>query len=139
MKPASPEIPQGRETILLVEDEEMVRNLTCEVLQTCGYRVLSAANGEEACEISSNFESDIDLMITDVVMPQMGGRDLAERLAATRPNTSVLYMSGYTDDAIVRHGVLDKNMPFLQKPFSPDSLARKVKEVLDDVNTPAVA
>ncbi|HEY7783268.1 MAG TPA: PAS domain S-box protein [Pyrinomonadaceae bacterium] len=139
MKPASPEIPQGRETILLVEDEEMVRTLTCEVLQTCGYRVLSAANGEEACEISSNFEGDIDLIITDVVMPQMGGRDLAERLAATRPNTSVLYMSGYTDDAIVRHGVLDKNMPFLQKPFSPDSLARKVKEVLDDVNTPAVA
>jgi PAS domain S-box-containing protein len=139
LKPSSQEIPQGRETILLVEDEEMVRNLTTEVLQTCGYEVLSAANGEQACEISQTFQGNIDLMITDVVMPQMGGRDLAEYLAATRPNTSVLYMSGYTDDAIVRHGVLDKNMPFLQKPFSPDSLARKVKEVLEGANAPVAS
>jgi PAS domain S-box-containing protein len=137
-KPAPVEIPQGRETILLVEDEEMVRNLTCEVLQMCGYQVLTASNGEEACEVGRQYNGHIDLIITDVVMPLMGGRDLVERLAEMRPDAGVLYMSGYTDDAIVRHGVLDENMPFLQKPFSPDSLAQKVKEVLDGA-TPPVA
>lgn len=138
-KTSPAEIPQGTETILLVEDEEMVRNLTREILQTCGYHVLSAKNGREADEVCRAFNGEIELMITDVVMPQMGGRELAERVAEVRPETRVLYMSGYTDDAIVRHGVLDEEMPFLQKPFSPEALAKKVKEVLESAAAPIAA
>lgn len=125
------EIPQGQGTILLVEDEESVRNLASEILQTTGYRVLTAANGAEALRICREHVGDIQVMVTDVVMPQMGGRELAERTALIRPDTIVLYMSGYTDDAVVRHGVLDEEMPFLQKPFTPATLARKVTELLD--------
>jgi PAS domain S-box-containing protein len=125
------EMPHGQETILLVEDEEMVRNLSREILEMNGYRVLTAANGEEACRTCEVFNGEIHLMVTDVVMPQMSGRELAESVAKKRPSTLVLYMSGYTDDAIVRHGVLDDGMPFLQKPFTPDSFARKVRELLE--------
>ena len=125
------EIPQGQETILLVEDDELVRDLAADILEPNGYQVLTAANGIEALRICAEHVGKIELMITDVVMPQMGGRELAERVALMRPDTLVLYISGYTDDAVVRHGVLDEEMAFLQKPFTPDTLARKVGDLLD--------
>jgi PAS domain S-box-containing protein len=121
----------GRETVLLVEDEEMVRSLAKEVLEENGYAVITALNGQEGLQLSRDFDGRIDLLITDVVMPQMGGRELAEALSALRPDTRVLYMSGYTDDAIVRHGILDDNTFFLQKPFTPNTLALKTREALD--------
>ena len=127
----SDELPRGTETVLLVEDEEMVRQMVHEILQLSGYQVLVAGNGSEALLFCERHKSAIDLMITDVVMPQMSGRELAERFAAVRPEVRVLYMSGYTDDAIVHHGVLDVGIPFLEKPFTPNALARKVREVLD--------
>lgn len=130
-KPNNAEAMNGRETVLLVEDEEMVRNLTREILEMSGYKVLTASNGEEACQVCDDFDDEIDLMVTDVVMPQMSGRELHEYVAKKRPDTAVLYMSGYTDDAIVRHGVLDDGMPFLQKPFTPDAFARKVRELIE--------
>jgi PAS domain S-box-containing protein len=126
-----PDARGGLETILLVEDEELVRNLAVVILEQYGYVVLAGANGEEALRICKGFAGTIDLMITDVVMPQMSGRELAEEVAGLRPDTRVLYMSGYTDDAVVRHGILEKNMAFIQKPFLPDDLARKTRELLD--------
>jgi PAS domain S-box-containing protein len=121
----------GSETILLVEDEELVRNLAGEILEQYGYAVIAAANGEEGLRICKGFDGRIDLLITDVVMPQMSGRELAEHIAALRPDTRVLYMSGYTDDAIVGHGILEEHMSFIQKPFLPEALARKTRELLD--------
>jgi two-component system cell cycle sensor histidine kinase/response regulator CckA len=125
--------PRGTETVLLVEDEKAVRTLTGYVLADCGYRVLEAADGDEALRVAQGHVGLIDLLVTDVVMPGVGGRRLAERLAATRPGTKVLFVSGYTDDAIVRHGVREDQVHFLQKPFTPLALARKVREVLDGV------
>jgi PAS domain S-box-containing protein len=123
---------QGFETILLVEDEEMVRKLACTVLQKNGYTVLEASNGEEALRIVQGQNGNpIHLMVTDVVMPGMSGRQLAERLLPLRPEMKVLYMSGYTDDAIVHHGVLDPGIAYIQKPFAPDAFASKVREILD--------
>jgi signal transduction histidine kinase len=122
----------GSETILLVEDEEMVRKLACTVLEKNGYRVLEAPNGEEALRIAQEHSAkQIHLMITDVVMPRMSGRELADCLESVRPEMKVLYMSGYTDDAIIHHGVLDPGIAYIQKPFAPDVLALKVREVLD--------
>ncbi|MDX6382577.1 MAG: two-component system, cell cycle sensor histidine kinase and response regulator CckA [Blastocatellia bacterium] len=121
---------KGSETVLLVEDEEVVRRLTEEVLQSKGYRVLGACNGDEAIKLAGQHEGTIELMVTDVVMPLLGGRELAEKLFVTRPEMRVLYMSGYTDDAIVHHGVLDGSVAFLEKPFAPDALALKVRQVL---------
>jgi PAS domain S-box-containing protein len=120
----------GTETVLLVEDEEAVRQLAQEVLQSNGYRVLGASNGNEAVTVAEKHDGVINLMVTDVVMPHLGGRELAERLSVTRPDMRVLYMSGYTDDAIVHLGVLDGRAAFLEKPFAPDALAMKVREVL---------
>jgi CheY-like chemotaxis protein len=117
--------------MLLVEDEAMVRVLAKSILQEKGYQVLEAANAAEAVRICELYEGSIHLMLTDVVMPGMSGRELAQQLAPEYPEMQVLYMSGYTDDAIVHHGVLDPNTPFLEKPFTPDALARKVREVLD--------
>ena len=125
-------VPDGNETILLVEDEDIVRALSTEILEKHGYRVLSASNGEEGLRICEEFEEPIHLLVTDVVMPGMSGRELAERLAFVRPQARILYMSGFTDDAIVRHGVLDDGVFFIQKPFSPDLLALKARAVLDD-------
>jgi CheY-like chemotaxis protein len=124
-------IPQGTETVLLVEDEEMVRNLSQEILEDSGYRVVVATNGKEGLRVCQEFREHIDLIITDVVMPEMNGREMAEQAALLRPTTKVLFMSGYTDDAIVRHGILEENMSYMQKPFLPDALALKAREVLD--------
>jgi PAS domain S-box-containing protein len=124
-------IPRGTEMILLVEDEEQVRTILKRILEDQGYHVLVASNGDEALSISQDVELDIKLMITDVVMPQMSGRELAQRLLTIRPSLPVLFMSGYTDDAIVRHGLLDETLNFIQKPFDSASVARKVREVLD--------
>jgi signal transduction histidine kinase len=126
-----PSLPKGTETLLLVEDEEQVRKILQAILEGQGYNVLAAANGEEALEIAAQHDSKIHLMITDVVMPQMSGPELADRLAYIRPHSRVLYMSGYTDDAIVRHGLLDAKLNFLHKPFDAASAARKVREILD--------
>src|SRR3989454_2198412 len=124
-------LPPGTETLLLVEDEPEVRWLVRELLQHLGYTILEARHGIEAQVLSIQHPGPIHLLITDVVMPQMSGREIAEQLTSEHPETKVLYMSGYTDDAVVRHGVLAAHMAFLQKPFSPEALARKVREVLD--------
>jgi len=126
-------VPGGSETILLVEDEDLVRDLSIAILEEAGYKVISAADGDEGLRLCQQFEGRIDLMITDVVVPRMSGRELAEYLKVLRPETEVLYMSGYTDDAIVRHGILEDDMPFIQKPFLPDALALKVRELLEAV------
>lgn len=123
--------PQGSETVLLVEDEDGVRSLVRGILEAGGYKVLEANRPLRAWATCQQFEGPIHLLLTDVVMPQMNGPDLAEKLKSLRPDTKVLYMSGYTDGAILHHGVLEPGTPFLQKPFTPDVLARKVREVLD--------
>ena len=128
-------LPQGSETILLIEDEDSIRSLVRGILQAHGYTVLEAGRPSEALEICKHFEPPIHLLFTDVVMPQMSGREVAENITASRPNTKVLYMSGYTDQAIAHHGVLDPGVPFLQKPFTPEALVQKVREVLDMVTS----
>jgi len=121
----------GSETVLLVEDEEAVRTLSRLILEGYGYTVLEAANGTEGLEIARDYPQPIHLLLTDVVMPGMGGSDLASRLEAQRPGLRVLYMSGYTDDAVFRQGLLERGPVFLQKPFVPETLARKVREALE--------
>ena len=123
-------ILRGTETILLAEDKPEVRAAVRLVLESSGYTVLETQSGEEAMQICQQHPAPIHLLMTDVVMPKMSGRQLAESVVAVRPNIKVLYLSGYTDDAVVRHGVLEAGMPFLQKPFTPMVLARKVREVL---------
>jgi PAS domain S-box-containing protein len=125
------ELSRGSETILLAEDEEAVRSLVRGVLESTGYRVLETKGGNEALEIGERHRKHIHLLLTDVVMPQMSGAELVKHLAPLHPETKVLYMSGYTDHAVVRHGLLDSSTAFLQKPFTPDALALKVREVLD--------
>jgi signal transduction histidine kinase/CheY-like chemotaxis protein len=126
------EAPNGSETILLVEDAALVRTLARQVLETAGYRVLEAASAEAALKICESINGTrIDLVLTDVVMPGMSGNDMSKILLAKQPDMPVLYMSGYTDDAIVQHGVLEPGINFLQKPFTPGALAMKVREVLD--------
>ncbi|PYS81631.1 MAG: hybrid sensor histidine kinase/response regulator, partial [Acidobacteria bacterium] len=124
-------IPKGSETVLLVEDEEVVRGLACQILEEAGYQVLVAPQGEEAIRLCIEHATEIHLLLTDVVMPGAGGKEVADRLNSLRPGIKVLFMSGYTDEAIVHHGVLDSNVKFIQKPFSPAALAKKVREVLD--------
>jgi len=125
---------RGSETILLVEDQDEVRRVAQEILTRHGYHVLAAQNAGEALLSCERHPRTIQLLLTDVVMPQMSGRELAERLAQIRPDMKVLYMSGYTDNAIIHHGILDSGAAFVQKPILPDLLARRVREVLD---TPA--
>jgi CheY-like chemotaxis protein len=124
-------VNSGHETILLVEDEPMVRNLVCTTLEQQGYIVLPAESAKAALEIAAFFSDPIDLLIADVIMPMMSGREVAEQLLAQRNTLKVLYMSGYTDDIVVRHGLLTAEVNFLSKPFSPTSLLDKVRQVLD--------
>jgi CheY-like chemotaxis protein len=119
----------GNETILIVEDEPAVRTLATEVLRRHGYAVLEASDGLEALRVVERHQDSIDLIITDVVMPQMTGRELANRIRDTRPTLKILFMSGYPDHAVNRE--IDSNEAFLQKPFAPDGLVRKVREILD--------
>jgi two-component system cell cycle sensor histidine kinase/response regulator CckA len=133
---ARPESTSCTGTILLAEDEEMVRSLARNSLQMHGYTVLEAANGNEALLISGQHEGPIHLLLTDVVMPQMSGKLLAEELVKLRPEVRVLYMSGYTDQAIVHNGILDKDIAFIGKPFTPDALVLKVVEVLQQNPSP---
>lgn len=128
---AQPVSSRGTETILLVEDNPALRKLAMRVLQPAGYTVLSAATGEEALDVLERHDRPVHLLLSDVVMPSMSGRQLAERVSQTRPEVRVLYMSGYTDDTVVRHGVLEAEVPFLNKPFTAAALLRKVREVLD--------
>jgi CheY-like chemotaxis protein len=128
---------RGTETILLVEDNEQVRTVALGILERSGYRVIVARSAAEALLLCENERATVDLLVTDVVMPQMSGAELAKRLASLRPETKVLYMSGYTDDSVLRHGVLESGIAFLQKPFTPESLANKVREVLDVARLPA--
>jgi PAS domain S-box-containing protein len=121
----------GSETILLVEDDRAVRNLVERVLNSRGYLVLSAGHGGDALRLAQTRNGDIDLVLTDIVMPTMSGRELVEALRSTRPEVRVLYMSGYTDDEIVRRGLHDPNMSFIQKPFTAENLAVQVRKVLD--------
>ena len=129
---ASTETRRGSETILLVEDEEAVRNLTSRILKKQGYRVMAAQHGREAMEIAAKEEGRIDLVLTDVVMPGMNGRGLVERLTGIRPRIKSLYMSGYTDDDIIRRGFIEPSKSFLQKPFTSDALLQTVRKVLDE-------
>ena len=122
---------RGTETILVAEDDEMVRSLACMTLRRNGYHVLEAANAGEALMICQQEEGRIHLMLTDVIMPRINGRELARQVASTRPSMKVLYMSGYTDDAIVQHDLADPGLEFIQKPFSTDELAYRIREVLD--------
>jgi PAS domain S-box-containing protein len=129
---AAPSPPRGgTETIVVVEDEEHVRALVCQILDGRGYTVLDARNGHEALDLCARHQGPIHLMVTDVVMPLMSGRDLAERVVRTRPELKILYVSGYTDNVIAHHGVLKKGFALVQKPFTAETLARKVREVLD--------
>lgn len=121
---------RGSETILLVEDEQMVRDLATTILREYGYTVLTAANGLEGLRICEDSTQAIDVLVTDVVIPEMNGRQLAEAAAQLRPDMKVIYMSGYTDDSVVRHGGLEGDATFIQKPFLPDALVLSVREVL---------
>ena len=144
--PTTRDRPPGTGTILIVDDEAALRTVAVRTLVATGYTVLSAADGEEALQISANREGEIDLVVTDVVMPRVSGKSLASELAKTRPKTKILFMSGYTDDLIVHHGMLDEGIQFLAKPFTASGLKQRVSEVLssgsaspDDGDQPAVA
>ena len=131
--PSSPvEKSDNFETVLVVEDEEIVRDLVCAVLEEEGYNVICAADGLEALEVAGNFDGNIHLLVTDVIMPHMNGPELATKLSELRPDMKVLYVSGYSDNDIGHHGVLDPRFELLQKPFSPQALARKIRDVIQE-------
>ena len=127
---------RGSETVLLVEDEEIVRKITKRLLEENGYNVLQAGSGEEAIRVFTRFKEPIHLLITDVVMPMLSGKDVADQIESVHPETKVLYMSGYTDEAIVHHGIVDADIEFIQKPFTERGLTRKIREILDSESPP---
>lgn len=130
-EPGPKELLQGSETVLIVEDDEAVRNLSKKILKQSGYNVLEAQDGEEALMVSRAYEGPLHLLLTDVVMPKMSGRELADRLQALRPEIKILFMSGYTDNAIIRHGTLESDVNFMQKPFTPELLSQRIRRILD--------
>ena len=130
-KVTSDEIPRGKETVLVVEDDRMVRRLAVDILRRQGYRVLEAEAGGEGLLISEQYKEPIHLILTDIVMPHMSGPELIERLRQVRKDFKVLYMTGYTDEAIVNHGILEEGIELIHKPFTIQKLSRKVREVLD--------
>ncbi len=128
----SPAVPiRGEETILVVEDQEQVLVLAKHILESCGYNVLEAGNAKSAIEIVHSFNHSIELLLTDVVMPDLNGKELYKSLVTRLPDLKVLFMSGYTDNVIVHHGIMDKDVNFISKPFGVNDLANKVREVLD--------
>ncbi len=131
-EPEEESFPRGTETVLVVEDEDGVRKFILDVLRYAGYTVLEARHGVEALEVCQGSREPIHLVITDVVMPRMSGRELGKSLAETCPDTRVLFMSGYTDNAVVHHGMLDQGINFIAKPFTPAALAQKIRKILDD-------
>jgi CheY-like chemotaxis protein len=122
---------RGTETVLLVEDDERIRELALSTLERFGYTMLTAANGKEALRVAADHRGAIDLLLTDVVIPTVSGPELAKRIQVLFPEVRVLFMSGYTDDAVIRLGLLQGTVSFIQKPFGQVDLARKVREVLD--------
>jgi len=129
---AEPQVPKGTETILIAEDESSLRKYVSDVLKSLGYKVLEAGDGEEALRISGEHEDVIHLLLTDFIMPGINGRELADTLQQDRPNMKVIIMSGYTDDVIAQHGVLEDGINFLQKPVTVIKMASKIREVLDE-------
>ncbi len=125
------DLPRGGETVFIVEDESMVRNIAIKILTRLGYKVMNAENGPNALAIIEKQQTPIDLLLTDVVMPNMNGRELAEKIKGFYPNIKILFSSGYTEDVIAHHGVLDEGIDFIGKPYTPQSLAMKVRKVLD--------
>jgi PAS domain S-box-containing protein len=130
-EPSEIEDLQGSETILLAEDSESLREMAEEYLKSIGYTVLSAVSGEKALQLAKDFEGPIHLLLTDVVMPEMSGPELANQLASLRPGLMIIFTSGYTDDAIARQGILDPEVAFIQKPYRPKALAKKIRQVLN--------
>lgn len=131
-EPSFGEAPRGNETVLVVEDEDAVRELAVRIIEKQGYKVLKAQDGGEALMLCEKYREPIDLILSDVIMPRMSGREVVERLLGIHPEAKTLYMSGYTDNVIIHHGVLDKGTKFIPKPFTVEDLARKVREVLDE-------
>jgi CheY-like chemotaxis protein len=122
---------RGNETIMIVEDEDPVRRLAARSLRSHGYTVLTASDGRDAQTVLEAYSGSVDLLLTDVVMPHVSGPELAESLRLRFPHLRILFMSGYTGDAVVRHGLLEADVAFIQKPYTPMDLARKVRQVLD--------
>jgi DNA-binding NtrC family response regulator len=127
---------QGTETVLLVEDDASVRVMTFNMLRHMGYEVLQARSGQEALAMMDQYDGTIDLLLTDVVMPGMNGHELAEQLLRLRPQTTVLFTSGYAEDVIVHHGIVDQDLNFIPKPFAMQSLGFKLRQVLHDAKRP---
>ena len=123
--------PTGNEVVLLVEDEEAVREITSQTLEDCGYKVFEAQNGETALELLRTLDQPVDILVTDIIMPKIGGRELAKQVVELMPSCKVLLISGYTEDAVLMHGIMNEEFAFLQKPFTPAILAKKVRECLD--------
>lgn len=128
---ADDDMPKGSETILLVEDEDPIRDLACHVLEMCNYKVLEASNGMDAMKVFKNNQDSIDLVVTDVIMPEVSGSSLVQQIIDINPYIKVLYLSGYTEDVIVQQGITQKDVAFLQKPFKLNQLAQKVRQTLD--------
>jgi CheY-like chemotaxis protein len=128
--------PKGSEVVLLVEDEDAIRKLARMILEASGYVVLDSRNGREGLALCEAHQGQIDLLVTDVMMPELGGRELAEGALKLRPRLKVIFMSGHTEDTVLKEGV-EEGAAFLQKPFTPAALAQKVRETLDSANRPA--